>query len=92
VLDHLIHGKWNERRSDWDRHPIYGHFDCVAALKYGPRHIAQNRNPNPPEWFLNPSAVRLTHHVDSRGSTAQVSDKTLDALRRAFPKPAWKRT
>lgn len=48
VLDHIRHGKWNDRRTDWYRHPLYGHFDCLAALKYLPRHIEQNRLATPP--------------------------------------------
>jgi len=92
VLDHVRHGKWNERRTDWARDDEYGHFACLAALKYLPRHVEQNRSAQPPYWFLNPDAARLPFHQDQPGERAQLPEKSLRAMQRAFGgKPKWKR-
>jgi hypothetical protein len=92
VLDHIVHGKWNERRSDWDRHDLYGHYDCVAALKYLWRRVEKNAVATPPEWVTDPTKVRLLHHVDNRtGQRANLPAATLAGLNRMYPKPAWRR-
>ncbi len=91
VLDHMTHGKWNAARSDWERHPAYGHYDCLSALRYGPRHIERNRNPNPPEWFLDAGKVRLVHHIDEHRTRAQLPSKTIEGMNRLYPKPAWRK-
>lgn len=46
--------------SEWERSPVYGHYDCLAALKYKIRKvwISRSRNPFPPEGaLLNGEAV-----------------------------------
>jgi hypothetical protein len=93
VLEHVTHGKWNERRTDWERHPKYGHFDCLAALKYGPRHIECNRNPTPPAWVLDPTKMSMPHHRDKQrmGDSGGITDKTRTTLQRVYGgKPAWR--
>jgi hypothetical protein len=37
---------------DWERSAVYGHYDCLAALKYLLRKINRSRNPFPPQGAL----------------------------------------
>lgn len=43
----LAYGVWNEKRTDFDRVPEYGHFDALASLMYMIRNIDQRINPIP---------------------------------------------
>lgn len=40
-------GTWNEKRTDWSRTEGHGHFDCIAALIYMWRALAQFKRINP---------------------------------------------
>lgn len=31
VIDHVNYARWNERRTDWERHAVHGHYDCIYA-------------------------------------------------------------
>lgn len=72
VIDHMIHGKWNERRTDWQRHEKYGHFDCLSALRYLPRHVQANYNPQPPR---PPESVKGTTHEYLHALRQQTEDQ-----------------
>lgn len=48
VIDHLQGAVWNKTRKSYDRHPRYGHYDHVDALKYLWRHVDRSTNPFPP--------------------------------------------
>jgi hypothetical protein len=37
---------------EWERSAVYGHYDCLAALKYLLRKINRSRNPFPPQGAL----------------------------------------
>jgi hypothetical protein len=50
VIDHVQNAEWNEKRTDYERHPVYGHYDCLAALIYMYRIVSRNANPMPPSW------------------------------------------
>ena len=43
----LSYGIWNEKRTDFDRLPKYGHFDALAALMYLVRNVDVHVNPVP---------------------------------------------
>jgi len=43
----LKYGVWNDRRTEWERSSVYGHFDALAALMYLLRNIDQATNPIP---------------------------------------------
>lgn len=43
----LSYGVWNEKRDDFERVPLYGHFDAFAALMYLVRNVDQRTNPVP---------------------------------------------
>lgn len=47
VINAMKYGKLNKKRTDFERHPIFGHLDILAATMYFLRHL--NRlNPYPP--------------------------------------------
>jgi len=47
LIDHLTYGRWNERRTEWDRTTAYGHFDLIAAAIYMWLKVKENRHLNP---------------------------------------------
>jgi hypothetical protein len=56
LADELEAGKRKKGGSpnDWERSPVFGHYDLIATLKYGVRKVwlARSRNPFPPEGAL----------------------------------------
>lgn len=67
VIDHIQNAEWNEKRTDYERHPVYGHFDCLAALIYLFRNISMQANPNPPMHFgdgRRPEVATYRWHAD----------------------------
>jgi hypothetical protein len=59
LIDELHKGRWNERRTDFERSVLLGHLDCLMCLMYGWRNISKNLNPTPPashapNWFERP--------------------------------------
>lgn len=45
VIDHVRAGKWHKSRSKFAEHPVFGHFDCIAAgelveTRNGPKPIS----------------------------------------------------
>lgn len=48
---HLLSARWDDRRTKWERHPKYGHYDLVAALMYLWGNIDRATDPNPPEHW-----------------------------------------
>jgi hypothetical protein len=44
---HLRKATWDDKRKDLQRHPVYGHFDCMMALLYGWNGLGKWRNHNP---------------------------------------------
>lgn len=53
VIDHVNAGK-RDKRGKLAEHPVYGHFDALAALVYMVRKVEQydNARPHPPEHIL----------------------------------------
>lgn len=56
LADELEAGKRKKGGSpnDWERSPVFGHYDLIATLKYGVRKVwlSRSRNPFPPEGAL----------------------------------------
>lgn len=52
LLQHIQHATWNKKRSEFDRDPINGHFDLLAALIYFVRNVQFGKNPYPQEWLM----------------------------------------
>jgi hypothetical protein len=55
----LKYGKLNTNRTDFERHPVFGHLDILAALMYFLRHLNRN-DPFPQHYGLSAK----THHID----------------------------
>jgi hypothetical protein len=47
LIGSLKYGVWNDRRTEWERSSVFGHFDALAALMYLIRNIDQATNPIP---------------------------------------------
>jgi hypothetical protein len=58
LLGCLRNGIWNEKRTEFDRSKVYGHFDALAALVYLIRNIDETFNPIPAHHGMN----RYTHY------------------------------
>ena len=50
LLGSLRYGLWNEKRTEFARSKVLGHYDAVAALMYLIRNIDQNANPVPRKY------------------------------------------
>ena len=69
LIRHLASGRWNERRTDWERFhegaeaDLYGHFDGVAMLVYMWRMVQHLRHvdPCPPHRFLDRHQPDVMH-------------------------------
>lgn len=50
VIEHVKHAVWNEKRTDWVKHKVHGHYDCLSALIYLKRNAQalRSRRPHPP--------------------------------------------
>lgn len=53
LLGCLSGGIWNEKKTEFERSKVFGHYDALAALIYLVRNIDQHTNPVP-DWFVNP--------------------------------------
>jgi hypothetical protein len=73
-------GVWDKRREKFGRHPIWGHFDALAALMYLALNLNQSRNPIPPDKHDH-----NTHFITTIGDTI---NEEFDSLKRRF---LWKR-
>lgn len=65
VIEHVKYARWNEKRTDWERHAVYGHYDCLAALIYFMRNIliARSMRPFPPKYTDPRQMDVATWHV-----------------------------
>lgn len=62
VIEHVRNAEWNEKRTDYERHPVFGHFDCLAALIYLMRNINKKHNPAPPQWIGTLRTPEIASH------------------------------
>lgn len=78
LADELEAGKRKEGGSpgEWERSPVYGHFDAIASLKYLIRKVQRARNPFPPDGALmRGSGVQREPWADYAGKSR--SEKAL---------------
>lgn len=61
LINCLKYGKLNKQRTDFERHPIFGHLDILAALMYFLRHINRT-NPFPANYGL----TSKSHYINGR--------------------------
>lgn len=47
LIDSILYGIWNEKRSEFSRSKTLGHFDALASLMYLVRNIDETTNPIP---------------------------------------------
>jgi hypothetical protein len=52
----LRSGIWNDKRTEFERSKVFGHYDAIAALTYLIRNIDEYSNPLPP-YILNPDRM-----------------------------------
>lgn len=64
----LKYGKLNKQRTDFERHPLFGHLDILAALMYFLRHINRT-DPFP----LNYGRSTQTHYLGSQERLSEAS-------------------
>lgn len=72
----LSYGIWNDKRTDFDRTPQYGHFDALAALMYLIRSVDDRINPIPVNYGKSPDDHFLP--LDEKPKN------NVDKLRKAF--------
>lgn len=72
----LSYGIWNEKRSDFERVPQFGHFDALAALMYLIRNVDQRGNPLPAAFGLE---LENTFY-----DTLEDRQKNKDLIKKAF--------
>lgn len=53
LLGSLKYGLWNDKRTEFARSKVLGHYDAVAALMYKVRNIDQTTNPIPVKYNFN---------------------------------------
>jgi hypothetical protein len=83
VIDHVRVARWNKKRTEWDRHPVYGHFDCLAALIYAVRKVqtaVRHLNPNPPPSLRAGPGVTVIDGLPWQNSTVSGSHVGLNSL------------
>jgi hypothetical protein len=54
LIAHLEGAQWNDQRTDYRRHPIHKHYDCLDALVYMWRSIVRNKSATPPGYIGKP--------------------------------------
>lgn len=57
----LNSGIWNEKRDQFERSKVFGHYDALAALIYLIRNLDTWTNPVP-AWFENPDRMPLPNY------------------------------
>lgn len=66
LIGSLLYGIWNEKRSEFARSKVLGHYDALAALMYLVRNIDQSTNPIKPkpafDQYVEP-AQTLNHEL-----------------------------
>jgi hypothetical protein len=82
LVRHLESGRWNERRTDWERFhegaeaELYGHFDGVAMLVYMWRMVQHLRHvdPFPPKYTdkRNPSTMHIPEDWKPRAEVSEL--------------------
>lgn len=50
VIAHMKYGVWDKQRRKFDRSPVHGHYDALAAVMYFVRHINRSVNPYPADY------------------------------------------
>lgn len=70
----LKYGVWDQKRKEFARSKVYGHFDHLAGLIYLIRNLDRNTNPIPALHGMDRHKT-FTHHIDN------MPPKNLEALK-----------
>lgn len=49
VIQHVAGGRWNDKRTDWERTATLGHCDLLACMIYFWRNVQRDHNPMAPD-------------------------------------------
>jgi hypothetical protein len=90
---------WNDKRTDWDRSDVHGHYDCVAMLIYLWRNVIQTLNPFPPdhvgkdrhEHFLAPGDERKPKTPAAAALERVMAGKSGNRWKRGPRNAGWRR-
>jgi hypothetical protein len=82
VADHVRVARWDKQRKKFAEHPIYGHFDCLAALIYLVRacELIRNRRPHPPARPIPGPGVMIVDDLPWQERPMQQQIQALNAL------------
>jgi hypothetical protein len=75
LIKSLKYGKLNKNRTDFERHPVFGHLDILAALMYFLRHINKT-NPFP----LNYGKSNQSHFINKNARLSETSSNLKKGL------------
>lgn len=83
---HVRAARWNDRRTEWERHKIYGHFDCLAALEIWTCNLNSIRHlrPFPPTRVSADSGATVVDYLPWQTKNAATSQEVADINRALF--------
>lgn len=55
LIEQLDKGIWKTNRQDWERNPLLGHCDLLAALVYMAKNAPWDTNPEPHDYHIDPN-------------------------------------
>jgi hypothetical protein len=64
LIGSLQYGLWNEKRTEFARSKVLGHYDAVAALMYLIRNIDQTTNPIPKKYNFDEIHIESNNKYD----------------------------
>jgi len=78
-IRHLRAGKWNKKRTSYERSDELGHYDFIDACVYFARNLDTNTNPYPYDFNFDVTTQRVPAHMLNGGE-----DQALTELASAF--------
>ncbi len=73
LIGALKAGVWNEKRTEFARSKVHGHYDLLASLVYLIRNAPEHENPVPAFFGTNPSEVIFPRPPQQTGALAAFS-------------------
>jgi hypothetical protein len=79
LKQHIQYATWNNKKTDFDRDPLNGHWDLLISLVYMCRNIQYQKNPYPPEYMMTSEAfyVDMSSHYDKPKSDFEAHIKSI---------------
>lgn len=88
LIAHLTSAHWNDKRTDYERSEVHGHFDCLDALVYMWRSVVRNQNASPPSHHGVPGDELIAPHVRPLDAASALRE----ALGKSAQPQTWKPT